>query len=157
MSFALKCNAMLIQMNTGGHSKLIGKDCPSRPVEVWVKEKNTEKDGLKYRRGGGGGMAFGSLRNSFGLSRAEAFRKSWISNDLPLFSFLSAVTAANVKLDLRSLATYQGIELLWKCTKDKDISVRTSYQQHWETSTGWVLVKCGRCYFHCVVWQCQTY
>lgn len=63
-----------------------------------MKEKNTEKDGLKYRKGEDG-MAFGSLRNSVGLSGAEAFRKSWISNDLSLFSFLSAVTAANVKLD----------------------------------------------------------
>lgn len=53
---------------------------------------------------------------------------------------------------IRSLATCQGIELYCGNVPKTKIFWRGHH-----ANTGWVLEKCGGCYFHCVVWQYQTY
>lgn len=125
MSFALKCNAMLIQMNTGGHSKLIGKDYPARPVEVWVKEKKTQRK-IDWNTGGGWmewrsalcGIQLGSPGRKLSERAGSPVISLYFHSCQPLLLQMSN--------SIRSLATYQGIELLWKCTKDKDILERSS-------------------------------
>lgn len=100
----------VIQMNSGDHGKLIGEVCPGRPV-LWRCEwgRNTEK----YRRGVDGVWPSVDLGRLSGRKLSERARSPMIS----LYFHSCQPLPLQMSNSIRSLATYQGIEPLWKCTK----------------------------------------